>query len=76
MTSTSTSTSGTHGRRRPGSWRTVDVVVAAVIAVAFGVVFWAWGLLYAATEGAFAFFPPLKGLYAGVWLIPGVLGAW
>ena len=27
-------------------WRTVDVVVASVIAVAFGVVFWAWDHLY------------------------------
>ena len=27
-------------------WRTVDIVVAAVIGVAFGVVFWAWGLLW------------------------------
>ena len=74
---TSTSTSSTRPRQdvAPSSWRTVDVVVAAVLAVAFGVVFWAWGLLYAATEGGLAFFPPLKGLYAGVWLIPGVLGA-
>jgi energy-coupling factor transport system substrate-specific component len=75
MTSTSTSTTPRQPDVAPTTWRTVDVVVAAVIAVAFGVVFWAWGLLYAATEGAFAFFPPMKGLYAGVWLIPGVLGA-
>ena len=27
-------------------WRTVDIVVAAIIAVAFGVVFWAWNLLW------------------------------
>ncbi len=27
-------------------WRTVDIVVAAVIGVAFGVIFWAWGLLW------------------------------
>ena len=31
-------------------WRTRDIVVAAVIGVAFGVVFWVWGLLYAAAE--------------------------
>ena len=24
-------------------WRTVDIVVVALLAVAFGVVFWAWG---------------------------------
>ncbi len=59
----------------PRAWRTVDVVVAAVIAVAFGVVFWAWNLLYAATGGAFSAFPPLQGLMYGIWLLPGVLGA-
>lgn len=57
------------------TWRTVDVVVAAVIAVAFGVVFWAWNLLYTATGPAFASFPPLQGVMYGVWLLPGVLGA-
>lgn len=54
-------------------WRTRDIVVAAVIGVAFGVVFWAWGLAYAAVEPVFAFAPPLKDLMYGVWLIPAVL---
>ena len=40
----------------PG-WRTVDIVVAAVIAVAFGVVFWAWNALWATTSPAFAALP-------------------
>ena len=61
---------GTTASRR---WRTVDIVVAAVLAVAFGVVFWAWGLLWNATEGAFAFFPPARAILYGVWLIPAVL---
>ena len=55
-------------------WRTIDVVVASVIAVAFGVIFWAWGLVWSATEGAFAFFPPAQTLIYGVWLMPAVLG--
>ena len=38
-------------------WRTRDIVVAAVIGVAFGVVFWAWNLAYAAVEPVFAFAP-------------------
>ncbi|MCW2723117.1 MAG: hypothetical protein JWN35_38 [Frankiales bacterium] len=60
----------------PGStWRTVDVVVAAVIAVAFGVVFWAWNQLWAAVGPAFNGLPPLQGFMYGVWLLPGVLGA-
>jgi energy-coupling factor transport system substrate-specific component len=55
-------------------WRTVDILVASVIAVAFGVVFWAWNLLWSATMPAFAFFPPAQALIYGVWLLPAVLG--
>ena len=55
-------------------WRTVDIVVAAAIAVAFGVVFWAWNAVWAATAPAFVAFPPLQYLIYGVWLLPGVLG--
>jgi energy-coupling factor transport system substrate-specific component len=55
-------------------WRTIDIVIAAVIAVAFGVIFWAWNILWSATEGAFAFFPPAQTLLYGVWLMPAVLG--
>ncbi|MDR7278584.1 ECF transporter S component [Catenuloplanes atrovinosus] len=54
-------------------WRTVDIVVASVIAAAFGVVFWAWNLLWGATDAAFAFFPPVHAVIYGVWLVPGVL---
>ncbi|SCL22306.1 ECF transporter S component [Micromonospora inyonensis] len=55
-------------------WRTIDIVVASVIAVAFGVIFWAWGLVWSATSGAFAFFPPAQALIYGVWLMPAVVG--
>jgi energy-coupling factor transport system substrate-specific component len=54
-------------------WRTVDIVIASVIAVAFGVIFWAWNLVWSATETAFAFFPPAQTILYGVWLIPAVL---
>lgn len=54
-------------------WRTVDIVVAAVVAVAFGVVFVAWNTLWAATEPLFAAFPPAQAILYGVWLLPGVL---
>lgn len=54
-------------------WRTRDIVVAAIIGVAFGVVFWAWNFLYAGVDPLFAFAPPLKDLMYGVWLIPAVL---
>lgn len=55
-------------------WRTVDIVVAAVIAAAFGVVFWGWNQLWTGLESAFTTFPPIKALVYGVWLIPAVLG--
>ncbi len=66
---------GTSTTARTGSWRTVDVVVASAIAVAFGVVFWAWGNLWNAVQPAFTAFPPGQGFMYGVWLMPGVLGA-
>jgi len=59
----------------PRRWRTVDIVVASSIAVAFGVVFWAWGQLWNTSSAAFAGFPPAQGFMYGVWLLPGVLGA-
>lgn len=54
-------------------WRTIDIVIASIIAVAFGVIFWAWNLLWSATSGAFGFFPPAQTLIYGVWLVPAVL---
>ncbi|WP_018723906.1 ECF transporter S component [Salinispora fenicalii] len=61
-------------RSKADRWRTVDVVVAAVIAVTFGVIFWAWGLLWNVATPAFAFFPAAQALMYGVWLLPAVLG--
>jgi energy-coupling factor transport system substrate-specific component len=59
---------------RPGArWRTVDIVVTAVLGVAGGVVFWAWGLLWAGTGAVFAAFPPAQALMYGVWLLPVVV---
>jgi energy-coupling factor transport system substrate-specific component len=55
------------------TWRTRDILVVAVIGVAFGVVFWAWGLAWSAFEPLNLVFPVLRdGLYA-VWLVPAVL---
>ena len=54
-------------------WRTVDIVVTAVLGVAFGVVFWAWNLLWAATGAAFTAFPPAQAFMYGVWLLPAVV---
>ncbi|HJP72289.1 MAG TPA: ECF transporter S component [Candidatus Limnocylindria bacterium] len=54
-------------------WRVVDIVVAAVIAVAFGVVFLAWNAIYAAADPLFAVLRPAQAILYGVWLLPGVL---
>jgi len=58
---------------RNSRWRTVDIVVTAVLGAAFGVVFWAWGLLWGSTGAAFGAFPPGQAVMYGVWLIPAVL---
>ncbi|MBG6084219.1 ECF transporter S component [Zhihengliuella flava] len=57
------------------TWRVADIVIAAVIAVASGVIFWAWNMTYAGLEFLWAAFPPASGLVVGMWLFPGVLGA-
>ena len=54
-------------------WRTRDIVIAAVIGVAFGVVFWVWGLAWSGLDPVFAFAPPAKDLLYAVWLVPAVL---
>jgi energy-coupling factor transport system substrate-specific component len=59
--------------RRDWTWRTVDIVVAAAIAIAFGVVFWAWNQVWAAATPAFVAIPPAQNILYGVWLVPAVL---
>ena len=55
-------------------WRTRDIVIGAVIGVAFGVVFWAWNLWWGGPiEALFSFAPPLKDLAYAIWLVPAVL---
>ena len=51
-------------------WRTRDILVTAVLGVAFGVVFWFWNNL------AWSFLAPLgpfQNLFYAVWLVPAVL---
>jgi energy-coupling factor transport system permease protein len=71
--STGVSTSGAAPAQTSSRWTTTEIVVTASLAVAFGVVFWAWNLLWSATGAAFAALPPVQGLMYGVWLAPGVL---
>jgi energy-coupling factor transport system substrate-specific component len=55
------------------SWRTVDIVVTAAIAVAFGVVIWAWNALYAAATPLFVALPPAQNILYGTWLAAAVV---
>ena len=55
------------------AWRTRDIVVAAVIGVAFGIVFWAWGLAYNAALPLFPAIPWVVDLMYGLWFVPAVL---
>ena len=69
------STSRSGERTRPTyRWRVVDIVVASVIGVAAGVLFWVWGMLWPAFSSLSAMSPGLGGLMAGGWLFAGVLG--
>lgn len=57
------------------AWRGVDLVTAAILAVALGVAFWGFDLfVYPAIGAVTAGFPPLGGLATGVWILPAVVG--
>jgi energy-coupling factor transport system substrate-specific component len=72
-----TITTSADGRQtRNLRWRVVDIVVASVVAVAAGVVFWAWGELYTPLSAPVtALLPGFQGILNGPWLFAGVLGA-
>lgn len=56
-------------------YRTVDLVTAAMLGVALGVVFWAWSLLYHVPSKALeVLFPPLAAVTYSPWLLAGVVG--
>ena len=69
-TTTATTAPPSTGRR----WRVVDIVVAAVLGVAGGVLFAVMNISYESIGRIFSAVPPLTGLVVGVWLLPGVLG--
>ncbi|MCI1983722.1 MAG: ECF transporter S component [Bifidobacteriaceae bacterium] len=57
-------------------WRVIDIVVASIIAVASGVIFWAWDLVSTAPLALFApVAPGFEGLLNGFWLFGGPLAA-
>jgi energy-coupling factor transport system permease protein len=70
-----TTTSTAPARRTTSRWRVVDIVVAAVLGVATGLLFVLWnGVGYVWFSAMDALTPGFGGLAAGIWLIGGVLG--
>lgn len=60
----------------PYRWRVVDIVVAAVVAVACGVLFFGWNIASDwVTDPLAALLPGLQALGYGVWLLAGPLTA-
>lgn len=56
-------------------WRGVDLITAAMLAVAFGVMFWGFNTaIYPILTTAAAGFPPAGELMLGIWLLPAVVG--
>lgn len=57
------------------SWRVVDIVTAAVLGVACGLLFWVWNSIgYAGFKALDTLTPGLGGLVTGIWFTGGVLG--
>ena len=60
--------------RRPlAAWRSIDIITAAMLGVAFGVGYWGWDQAYSVLSPVFNGFPPSSGLVGGVWLLAGVV---
>lgn len=76
MTSNASSTDLSTKPKRDLRWRVVDIVVASVIAVASGVVFFVWNIAHdGVTAPLKALLPGLQALDGGMWLFAGVLVA-
>lgn len=57
------------------SWRVIDIVTAAVLGVACGLLFWVWNSVgYAGFKALDTLTPGLGGLVSGIWFTGGVLG--
>lgn len=62
-------------RNSVGAWRIVDIVVAAVLGVAVGIIFFAYNQIYEfGATPLKAFLPGLQALVTGLWLLGGPLG--
>lgn len=71
----STNNSTTNEPRVNYSWRVIDIIIASVLGVAIGLIFWVWNSIGGAWyEAANALTPGLGGIAVGIWLIGGVVG--
>ena len=69
-------TEKTAATKHSNRWRVVDIVVAAIIAVASGVIFWGWDVVCEVPLNAFrALTPGFEGLLNGFWLFAAPLAA-
>lgn len=68
-----TTATGSFDLRATNRWRTIDIVVAAVIGVVFGVVFWFWDGVWSSTAVFFTAARPAQYVISGVWLMPAVV---
>ncbi|MFP7366036.1 ECF transporter S component [Corynebacterium callunae] len=65
----------THMSKKASQWRVIDIVIAAVLGVACGLIFVVWNSIgYAWTTAFDALTPGLGGIAIGIWLLGGVLG--
>jgi energy-coupling factor transport system permease protein len=73
-TATPTLDAGTPAKTSRSAWRVVDIIVASVIGVASGIIFWAWGLAYNGLSAPLQLLPGFSAILGGGWLFAGVLG--
>jgi energy-coupling factor transport system permease protein len=71
MSALMSTTSSVGSSNESARWRTIDIIVVAILAVAFGVVFWAWSAYVWVWLKPFG--EPWEYVITGVWVMPAVV---
>jgi energy-coupling factor transport system substrate-specific component len=71
MSAFTSTTSSVGSSNESARWRTIDIIVVAILAVAFGVVFWAWSAYVWVWLKPFG--EPWEYVITGVWVMPAVV---
>ncbi|HEX7431551.1 MAG TPA: ECF transporter S component [Candidatus Limnocylindrales bacterium] len=71
MSALTSTTSSVGSSNESARWRTIDIIVVAILAVAFGVVFWAWSAYVWVWLKPFG--EPWEYVITGVWVMPAVV---